>query len=69
MFIPCLSWKNKINVVKLKVSPLQAMKAHVGCEYKGPHIQNHALGRGRAVSPTLVCLYRGKVPGTHFVED
>ena len=26
---------------KVKVSPLQAMKAHEGCECKGPHIHSH----------------------------
>ena len=27
--------------VKVKVSPLQAMKAHGGCGCKGPHLHNH----------------------------
>ena len=29
------------NIIKAKVSPLEAMKAHVECECKGPHIHNH----------------------------
>ena len=33
----CLSYECS----KVKVSPLQAMKAHGGCRCKGPHIQSH----------------------------
>ena len=29
------------NAIKVKVSPLQAMKAHGGCGCKGPHIHSH----------------------------
>ena len=32
--------------VKIKISPLQTMKAHGGCECKGPYIRNHGTRKG-----------------------
>ena len=42
---------------KVKISPLQAMKAHGGCGCKDPHITATALGRGSVASHTLGRLY------------
>ena len=40
--INCSVFCTLLNViVKVKVSPLQAMKAHGGCGCKGPHIHRH----------------------------
>ena len=51
----------KIVSQKLKVSPLQAMKAHGGCACKDPHIHSHSTRK--VASPTLGRLYsRGKPP-------
>ena len=49
----------QVVLVKVKVSPLQAMKADGGYGYKGSHIGYTAtvLGRGRVASPTLGRLY------------
>ena len=52
--------------VKVKVSPLQAMKAHGGCGCKGPHIHSTALGRGRVASPMLGRLYPEESPRYSF---
>ena len=49
---------------KVKVCPLQAMKAHEGWGYKGPHILSHSLGRGKLASPTLDHLYHQVILGT-----
>ena len=47
-----------IKVKKIKVSPLQDMKAHGGCGYKGSHTYTAiALGRVRVAGPMLGCLY------------
>ena len=55
-------------MVKVKVSPLQAMKAHGGCRCKVHIFTATALGRGRITSLTLDHLYpRGKAPCTNFV--
>ena len=48
--------KNK-KKTKVKVSPLQGMKAHEGCGCKGPHIHNHGTRRGRVASLMLGHLY------------
>ena len=62
-------------MVKAKESPLQAMKAHGGCECNGPHIYIYtamALGRGsRMASPMIGHLTPGKPPplSTHFIGD
>ena len=54
-------------MVKVKVSLLQAMKAHGGCGCKGPHIFTAtALRRGRVASPTLGRLYPGEIPRYSF---
>ena len=33
--------ENELNILEVKVSPLQAMKAHVGCGCKGLYIHSH----------------------------
>ena len=49
----------------VKVSLLQAMKAHGGYGCKGPHIHT-AVGRGRVARPTLGCLYHRGNPRYSF---
>ena len=52
---------------KVKVSPLQAKKAHVGCGCKGPHIHSHGTRmRQDGQSCTRPPSPPGKFPGTHF---
>ena len=50
--------------VKVKVSPLQAMKAHRGVDARFHIFISTALGRGRVISSTLGRLYPR---GTHFI--
>ena len=56
---------NKINIIIIiititiiiKVSPIQAKKAHEGCGREDPYMHCPALGRGRVASPTLGRFY------------
>ena len=48
--------------VKIKLSPLQAMKAHRGCGCKGPLIYSHSTRRGRVASPAIDLRYSRKAP-------
>ena len=51
----------------IKVSPLQAMKAHGDVDARVHIFTAKALGRGRVASPRLGHLYPGEIPGTHFI--
>ena len=58
------------NLIKIKLSPLQAMKTHRGCGCMGPHIgyMVTALGRGRGWIILLSTpLPLGKAISTHFI--
>ena len=39
--LPHIYTMGQMTSIKVKLSPLQAMKAHRGCGYKGPHIHSH----------------------------
>ena len=52
--------------VKVKVSPLQALKAHGDVDARVHIFTATALGRGRVASPTLGCLYPRESPQYSF---
>ena len=53
----------------MKVSPLQAMKAHENVDLRVHISAATTLGRDMVASPTLGCLYPRGSPGTHFTGD
>ena len=58
-----ISMYGYVYIYKVKVSPLQAMKAHGDVDARVHIFTATALGRGRVASPTPGRLY----PGTHFM--
>ena len=63
----CIQMMTMMMMIKVKVSSLQAIKAH-GDVYARVHIiAAMAPGRGRVSNPILSCLYPQEGPSTHFI--